>query len=254
MQTKTSQDLRRLVSVAVFGAMAYVVMLFIRFPVGFLTLDVKDAVITLCGLYFGPVGALALGVLVPLLEMVTVSGTGVYGFLMNMLGTLSFALPASIIYRYRRTFEGAIVGIISSVCAMTATMMIANLVVTPYYMHVTAADVAKMIPTLLLPFNLVKAVLNAAIVLLLYKPLSKALRRAGFLHGREQTLPVGSLPPESEAAEPLAENEATASPECAKRKERVRSMIVTAVALVLIAASLLVIFLVLGGKFHFGFR
>jgi hypothetical protein len=40
-----------------------------------------------------------------------------------------------------------------------------------------------MIPTLLLPFNLTKSTLNAAVVLLLYKPLSNALVRAGLMRG-----------------------------------------------------------------------
>lgn len=242
MQTQTSRNLRRLVAIAVFGAMAYVVMLLIHFPVSFLTLDVKDAVITLCGLYFGPFGALALGILVPLLELVTVSATGAYGLIMNIIGTLSFALPASIIYRYRKTFAGAIIGILSSVFAMTAMMMIANLIVTPRFMGITASQVAGMLPTLFLPFNLVKAVLNAAIVLLLYKPLSNAMRKAGFLRGK--AAPVPEKVPESDV--PVLEEQA--------RRSRVRSIFVTVIALLLIAASLLVIFLVFKGEFRFGIQ
>ena len=37
----------------------------------------------------------------------------------------------------------------------------------------------ELIPTLLFPFNLTKAILNAGIVLVLYKPVSQSLRRAG---------------------------------------------------------------------------
>ena len=46
------------------------------------------------------------------------------------------------------------------------------------YMGVSRTDVAAMIPTLLLPFNLIKALLNASLVLLLYKPATTALRKA----------------------------------------------------------------------------
>ncbi len=223
-QEKTIQmRLRRMIGVAIFTALAYVVMLLIHFPVSFLTLDAKDAVITLCGLCFGPLAALFSAVAVPLLEMVTVSSTGVYGFLMNAIGTASFAVTVSLIYKYRRNFLGAIIGLLSGVCVMTAVMMLFNLIVTPKYMHVDVAVVKNMIPKLLLPFNLVKAVFNAAVVLLLYKPVSTALQRTGFL-------------PQSDA----------------KLRWNIRTIVVTVVAVVLMVGSLIIVFRVLHGSFRFG--
>ena len=116
--------LRRMIGVALFTALAYVVMLLIHFPVSFLTLDVKDAIITLCGLCFGPLAALFSSATVALVEMVTVSSTGPYGFLMNFLGTASFSVTVSLIYRWRKNFPAAIIGLISGVFAMTAVMML----------------------------------------------------------------------------------------------------------------------------------
>ena len=43
-----------------------------------------------------------------------------------------------------------------------------------------------MIPTLLFPFNLAKGLLNAALAMLLYKPLSVALSRAGLVGRGEE--------------------------------------------------------------------
>ncbi|MBQ8852015.1 MAG: ECF transporter S component, partial [Oscillibacter sp.] len=40
------------------------------------------------------------------------------------------------------------------------------------------ADIAKLLPTVFLPFNLVKGGLNMAVILLLYKPVVTALRKA----------------------------------------------------------------------------
>ena len=111
---------------------------------------------------------------------------------------------------------------ISAVFAVTSVMMLANLLITPYYMHAPREAVVAMIPTVLLPFNLVKSTLNAAIVLLLYKPLSSVLKRFGFLRGKEKKGEEG-----------------------AKKKNLVRSLIVTLIAAAIITASLLVIFLVL---------
>ena len=78
---------------------------------------------------------------------------------------------------------GAIIGLFAAVAAVVAIMMGANLVITPFYMHVTASEVAAMIPTLLLPFNFTKALLNMALVLLLYKPISNALKRSRLVEG-----------------------------------------------------------------------
>jgi hypothetical protein len=41
--------------------------------------------------------------------------------------------------------------------------------------------VKTLIPTLLLPFNIAKALLNSAVTMLLYKPISLALRHARLL-------------------------------------------------------------------------
>jgi riboflavin transporter FmnP len=43
--------------------------------------------------------------------------------------------------------------------------------------------VVKILPTLLLPFNLTKTLMNAALVLVLYKPVSVSLKKARILKG-----------------------------------------------------------------------
>ena len=213
--------LKKIVATAMFCALAYACMYFIKIPVGFLTLDVKDSLIILCSLLFGPLYGLSIAVIVPLLELITISGTGVYGFIMNVLSSVTFSLTAGLIYRYKKTMIGAIVGLCSGVFAVTSVMMLANLFITPHYIGGSVADVAAMIPKLLLPFNLVKAILNAAIVLLLYKPLSKALKRIGFL------------------------STASASQKKSEKGEWRRSLLITLIALAVILASLAVIFFVL---------
>lgn len=252
MKRRSNQKLRRIAMVAVFGAMAYVLMLLIHIPVSFLTLDLKDALITLCGLYFGPLSALALSLLVPLLEFATVSGTGVYGLIMNVLGTAAFSLPVSLIYKYQKNLSGAVLGLFASIFTMTGVMLLANLWITPYYMGVTTAAVVTMIPTLLLPFNLVKAVLNAGIVLLLYKQLSKALRHAGFLpRSAGEAAPAAEGLTELGKGVAIQRTGAKEDPARSLRQGR-RTVWVTVAALVMIAVALVVIFAVLGGRFSFG--
>ena len=208
--------IKKMTAVAMFCALAYVVMLFIKIPVQFLTLDIKDSLIILCSLLFGPVSGVMIAVIVPFLELITISGTGIYGFIMNVLSSVTFSLTVGLIYRYKKSMTGA-------VFAVTAVMLLANLFVTPYYLGGTTAQVAAMIPRILLPFNLIKAILNAAIVLLLYKPLSNILKKIGFIQETD--------------SKTVAEN--------AKPVSRWRSPIITLLAVLIIAVSLAIDFWVL---------
>jgi hypothetical protein len=47
-------------------------------------------------------------------------------------------------------------------------------------MGVSVDAVKELIPSMLLPFNIAKALMNSAIVMLIYKPVSKLVRRIGF--------------------------------------------------------------------------
>ena len=219
-KNKNGSKIKRLTAVAMFCALAYVCTLVIHFPVQFLTLDVKDALIVLCSLLFGPIAGAAIALIVPLLELMTISSTGPYGLIMNVLSSLTFALVAGVIYRYKRTIVGAVVGLVSAVFSVTAVMLLANLFITPYFMGAPRSAVVALILPLLLPFNLLKAFLNAAIVLLLYKPLSKILKRIGFLQG-------------------------SAKPAVGQTNAKGRSILISAIALAVIAASLVIIFLVI---------
>jgi integral membrane sensor domain MASE1 len=48
--------------------------------------------------------------------------------------------------------------------------------------------VIEMLPTVLLPFNFSKAMLNSAIAMMIYKPLSIALRRIGIADGDSKSM------------------------------------------------------------------
>ncbi len=62
---------------------------------------------------------------------------------------------------------------------MTSVMLLANLFITPFYMGVDRSAVVELIPSVLLPFNLIKSVINASLTLLIYKPITKAFGRLG---------------------------------------------------------------------------
>jgi riboflavin transporter FmnP len=227
MRNNKTLSIKKLVCIAMFAALAYAVT-YIKIPVMFLSLEVKDSLIVLCTLIFGLPAGLAIAVLVPLLELVTHSSTGVYGLIMNILSSVTFATVTGVIYKYKKNFFGAIVGLVSGVVSVTAVMILANMLITPYYMGVSTEAVMQLIPTLLLPFNLVKATLNGAIVLLLYKPLSTVLKRTGFISRRAQ-----------ETADQTKNNIGEG------KTFGLRSLLVTVIAALVIAGSLCVIFFVL---------
>ena len=166
---------------AVFAALAFSAYFLFRFNVTFLTFDLKDAVITLSGLLLGPTTAFAVSLLVAMLEFVVDSDTGWYGLIMNFASSATFSVVCATVYKYKKTLLGAILGLVSAVLSMVAVMMALNLLVTPVYMGVSRSQVISMIPTLLLPFNAVKGTVNAALVLILYKPIRRAMQAARLL-------------------------------------------------------------------------
>ena len=227
-QSKMTERIKKLTVIGMFAALAYVLH-FIHIPVGFLNLDFKDVVMAVAGMYFGPIAGLTLSILVPLLEFPTGS-TGVYGLLMNIVSSSAFVGTASLIYRFKKTLSGAIISLCSAVLAMTAIMMLANLWITPYYMGVQIEAVAAMIPTTLLPFNAIKAILNAALTLCLYKPMTVLLRKNGF--GKQ-----GSAQSNTENMDPSL--------------LRRRTVLVAVVGGMIAVIALCIIFFVMGGTIAF---
>ena len=182
MNTKNKTDVKKIASIAMLSALAFLARLVFKIPVSFLTFDIKDTVIVLGGLVFGPVSGVAIALLASLIEMI-ISETGPIGFVMNFVSSAVFAGVASLIYKFKRRFNGAIIGLFSSVAVTTAAMILMNLLLTPIYQGVPRSVVISMLPMLAL-FNFAKTLLNAAIVMLIYKPVVVALRRAKIVEGK----------------------------------------------------------------------
>ena len=179
-QTRTSELTKRMTGIAVFSALAYGVSLVTNIKVGFLSFDAKDAVITIAAFIYGPVSAIIMSFITDLIESVSFGSRGRWGALMDFISTFSFTFTASLIYKYRRKLSGAILSLSAASAVYVAVMMVANLLITPIYMGVGVEAVKSLIPTTLLPFNLAKALMNSALVMMLYKPVSRLVRRLGF--------------------------------------------------------------------------
>lgn len=174
-----NEKIKKITVAAMLCALSYTLMCLCRIPVVlFLKYDPKDIVIALGGLIFGPMMTVGVSLLVSLLEMVTVSDTGLIGFVMNVLSTCSFATVAAAIYKKWRRVGGALAGLVTGVAATVAVMLLWNYLVTPLYMQVPRETVVELLLPAFLPFNLLKAGLNGGLTFLLYRPAVTALRKA----------------------------------------------------------------------------
>ena len=193
MENKNTRKLNteKMAGIAIFSALAFVVSLVVRFPVQFLTFDAKDAVITIAAFVYGPLSAVIISFLAALIEMVTISTTGWYGFLMNFASSAVFSLTASLIYTKKRNLNGALISLYSAIGTTVGVMILLNIFITPLYfgMPVARPMVMEMLPTLLLPFNFSKALMNSAFVMLLYKPLVTALKRLNIVKSQGEKAP-----------------------------------------------------------------
>jgi len=97
---------------------------------------------------------------------------------MNFLSTCSFACVVAIVYKKNHTQRGALLGLLSGSVTMIVVMLLWNWLITPLYMGVPRQAVEEMLLPYFLPFNILKAGLNTAITLFIYKPLVTALRKA----------------------------------------------------------------------------
>ena len=179
MNTKT----KKLTTLAMLSAMAYVLMFvskIIPAVQGFLQYDAKDVVITIGGFMLGPVYALIISLVVSLLELVTVSDTGIIGLVMNIVSTAAFSCTASLIYHKVKSMKGAYLSLAAATIVLTAVMLLWNYYITPLYMHISRSEIVPMMP-IFLSFNLVKGLINSGFILFTYKPIVTALQRAGFV-------------------------------------------------------------------------
>ena len=226
--SKQSLALKKISTLAIFSALAYLSLYVFRIPGigGFLTFDIKDTIVCLAAMLFGPISGASVALLVALIEMVTVSGTGPWGFLMNFLSTAVFSATASAVYIYipklKKTMKGAIVGLLAAIFASTVTMMILNIFVTPVYLGVPQSTVMGMIVPLLLPFNFLKYVLNSALVLVLYKPIKEVLRKTKFVKSVSESYKFDK-----------------------------RSLLLTVIGLAIVVACLVIFISVMGGDIQF---
>lgn len=209
---------KKITTLAMLAAMAYIVMAFIRIPLmpaaPFLEYDPKDIFFVIAGFLFGPLESLVIIVLVCLIEMVTVSTSGPIGLLMNVIASACFVIPAALIYKKKKSLTFAVIGLAAGVLCMTGSMVLWNWLISPLYMGVPQEVIVPMLPTVFAPFNLIKAGINMALTLIIYKPISAILHKSGIIEEKSV-----SKKAETKAATAEAETATTEDAEAVAKTE-----------------------------------
>lgn len=167
---------KRIAMYALFVALSMAVS-FVEFPIvpgiEWLKYDPSGIVSLVAGFAYGPAAA----VIVSVLGFLPHLFTNPWGTLMAVLVALALSVPAALIYRRNKTRKGAVIGIIVGAIVALAVAIVGNIIVTPFYAHMTTAQVVALIVPALLPFNALKFTIHGVVTFLIYKPISNLLNR-----------------------------------------------------------------------------
>lgn len=178
---KKSISTKQLTTLGVMSALSIVLMVLIRIPfptAPFLEYDPADVPILISTFLFGPWWGLLMTAVVSVLQGITVSvSSGIIGIIMHIAATGGFVITAGLIYKRGKSIKRAVIALALGTVIQTVLMAGMNLVFTPIFMKTPLETVlAMMIPTII-PFNLIKASVNAAITFFVYKFVSRAVSK-----------------------------------------------------------------------------
>jgi len=193
---------KKIAFTAMFSALAAVVMM-IEFPLTFIApdfykIDLSEIPVLICAFLYGPLSGVTAELIKNLIHLALGSKTGGIGELANFLIGCAFVLPASFIYKFKKSKSFAVLGMTAGTVAMSLAGVILNAyVLIPVYARLFNAPVeaivaagTSIIPAInnlftfclfsVTPFNLIKGILISAATFFLYKPLGKLLSRFSF--------------------------------------------------------------------------
>lgn len=155
-------------------------------PLPFLEYDAADIPVLIGAIMLGPVQGLIILFAVCLIQAITVSAhSGWIGFIMHFFASAVLILIPSILYRKKKSIKSLIVGLILGVLGMTVVMVPLNLVFMGLYTGIQEGTdlkesvgrvVASLVPAII-PFNLSKGAINAAVTFAVFTPLSPVLKK-----------------------------------------------------------------------------
>ncbi len=167
---------KQLVTMALLCAVSALFM-FVQIPLlpaaTFLTYDPSLVPAMVSGFAYGPGAGAAVGVLAVVIHAL-ITGDWV-GALMNIVAALCFLLPAAAVYRRVRTYRGAVIGLVLGIVLATAASIVANLTIGVWFWYGSTDVIMPLLVPAVIPFNLIKTVLNSVLTLIVYKAISNLI-------------------------------------------------------------------------------
>ena len=167
---------RRIATTALFCALS-LILSFVEVPIfppaPWLMYDPSCVAALVAGLAFGPVTGTLMVVLSWLLHLIFQFSP--WGVLMAVIANVALVVPCALVWRRNRTGRGLLAGMVLGGVISLALCIVCNIVVTPLYTAVSTEAVIGMIVPILVPFNLMKIVLNCVLCALVMKPMAKVL-------------------------------------------------------------------------------
>ena len=194
-------DIRKMAIIGVFSALSFVLML-LEFPLPFAPefykFDFSDIPALIGGFAAGPFTGVMIEFIKILLKIV-IKGTssGFVGEIANFVIGASFVVPATIIYRFRKTRNTALISCLAgTLCITVAGVLLNAFFLLPAYAVMYGMDVSgfvdmgtKINPAItnlttfclcaVAPFNLVKGIVDSIITFLSYKHISPVFKSSG---------------------------------------------------------------------------
>jgi riboflavin transporter FmnP len=172
-------SVRKLTTMGMLTALGVLLGALVHFPLfptaPFLKYDPADIAILIGTMVYGPLAGFVLTFLVNFLQAVlSSSGSGWIGFVMNVASTGAMAIVAGNLYKHsKNNLPGAALSLGAGTLTMTVVMAGMNLLLTPLFMGTPIDTVLQMMVPVIIPFNLLKAGINSVATFLIYKPIQK---------------------------------------------------------------------------------
>ena len=138
--TKYKFGTKQMVRVAIFGALSGIFYIFIKFPVpflpSFLEFHFDEIPAFIASFAYGPLVGLLVLVVKTIIKLPLTSTLGV-GELSDLIFSIAFIMPASLIYKRHRNFKGVITGLLIGTIFQLGVSLVTNVYVTiPFYLKV----------------------------------------------------------------------------------------------------------------------
>ena len=171
---------RKVATLGMFAALSFAISL-LDFPIfpqaSFLKLDFSNVFVMLMGFAFGPVEAVIVLVVKEVLH-IPLGTTGGVGELANILMGFAYIILPSTLYYFKKGMKVVVPTLLAAIVLQTAAGLICNRYITfPLFMGAGAQDAFNSLFSFIIFFNLIKGAAISALCLVLYKYLSKALKK-----------------------------------------------------------------------------